>query len=159
MFKRLSALLCILTLVLAVALLESCRTDPQVSDGPEVSASGPVKAAVRLRGEPDRLNPFLSSRGFSRYVYRHIFPTLVEFDPNTMELVPMLAKALPVAESITEGEYAGGIAYTMEIHEEAGMGRWQPGPGFRLYLYYENGQQSEDHRGDGHLPGCAELYP
>ena len=84
-----------------------------------MAPEGPVTVSARLRGEPDRLSPYFTLRGFSRQVYRHIFPTLLDFNPSTMKLEPMLAKALPTIEPIEEGPHAGGFAFSMEIKEQA----------------------------------------
>ncbi len=117
--KRLSPTVSLLLLFLLTFNLQSCRTDPKPASEEVVAPTGPVKISARLRGEPDRLNPCLTARGFSRAVLRHLFPPLLEFNPNTLTLEPQLAKALPTITPITEGPYKGGYAYTMEIHEEA----------------------------------------
>ena len=118
MLKNLSSLAWIFLLLLTVLALDACRTDPKPATD-EVVATGPVIISSRLRGDPDMLNPYRTASSVSRYVYRNIFPTLVNYDPKTSEMSPVLAKSLPIFEDITEGEWAGGKAYTYEIHDEA----------------------------------------
>ncbi|MEL6639246.1 MAG: ABC transporter substrate-binding protein [Bacteroidota bacterium] len=119
MLQRLSPVVSVLLLFLLTFQLQSCRTDSQSSAEEVVAPEGPVTVSARLRGEPDRLSPYFTLRGFSRQVYRHIFPTLLDFNPSTMKLEPMLAKALPTIEPIEEGPHAGGFAFSMEIKEQA----------------------------------------
>lgn len=46
---------------------------------------------ICLRAEPVGLNPILSVQSISRYVFEQVFQTLNEQDPETLELVPLLA--------------------------------------------------------------------
>lgn len=74
---------------------------------------------VRMRAEPDRLNPALTTNAYARQVSDQIFMYLITVDPETFEFIPLLAKSLPTSEDIAEGPYKGGVAYTFEIHDEA----------------------------------------
>lgn len=74
---------------------------------------------ARLPANPDRLNPVLSTSVYARAVNELIFQYLMTFDPKTLGLSPQLAKAPPVVEELTDGEFAGGVAYTFELREEA----------------------------------------
>ncbi len=74
---------------------------------------------VRLAAEPDRLNPILSTSGYSSQVESHLFLPLLDFDPESLELIPFLATSRPQITEIVEGENQGGIAYTFEIQPEA----------------------------------------
>jgi ABC-type transport system substrate-binding protein len=69
---------------------------------------------ARIPAEPDRLNPILATSTYSRAINEQLFLNMLHFDPETLELSPVLAKSMPVIEE--KGE---GIAYTFEIHEEA----------------------------------------
>ena len=96
----------------------SCKVDPNEKTK-EVEDS--LENIVRLHflSEPDKLNPVVSRSGYATRIHNLIFQTLIEADPHTLELQPMLAKALPVEAPITEGKYKGGYSYTYEIHKEA----------------------------------------
>ena len=92
-----------------------------------VSPSSPERGnsvITRLVSEPDVLNPMLSNSGYSSQIVRHILTPLIEFHPFTLELTPVLCKALPTENPIDTGRYAGGIAYTYELLEEA---KWEDG--------------------------------
>ena len=85
---------------------------------PEISRPENV-VTVRLPAEPERLNPILSTSGYASQVERHIFMPLLQFDEQSLELSPMLAKSRPVIEEIKTGKYQGGLALTFEIRPEA----------------------------------------
>lgn len=84
------------------------------------------EVVVRLPAEPDGLNPLLTTLSYSRYVNEQIFQPLLDFDPETYELIPILAAARPTIEPITEGPFAGGLAYTFTIREEATWPNGEP---------------------------------
>ena len=79
---------------------------------------------VRLESDPDRLNPMLSTVGFATDVYRYMFYPLVDVDPFTLELKPVLVKSLPVKTVINDGPYKGMTAYDFEFLKEA---KWDNG--------------------------------
>ncbi|MEM6965108.1 MAG: ABC transporter substrate-binding protein [Bacteroidota bacterium] len=99
-------------------LLQSCKTDPKSDAGASVSDE-PLTVVSHLNAEPDMLNPIISTSGYTRSVTNHIFQNLVHYDTKTLELAPMLAKAIPQSEVIEAGEYKGKIRRTYEIHDEA----------------------------------------
>lgn len=80
--------------------------------------------AVRLESDPDRLNPMLSTVGFATDVYRYMFYSLVDVDPLTLELKPVLVKSLPSKRTIGDGAYKGLTAYDFEFLSEA---KWDNG--------------------------------
>lgn len=80
--------------------------------------------SVRLESDPDRLNPMLSSVGFATDVFRYIFYPLVDIDPVTLELKPVLVKSLPVKAKVSGGPYDGLTSYEFEILPEA---KWDNG--------------------------------
>lgn len=77
------------------------------------------EAVIQMDAEPDRLNPALSTSTYARIVSNTIFQYLLFIDPQSLAIVPQLAKARPETAPITGGPYAGGMAYTFEIHDEA----------------------------------------
>lgn len=78
-----------------------------------------IIVTASLASDPDKLNPLLSSTGYAQQVHSQIMQTLLNFNPVTMELSPVLAKSNPEIKEITEGEYKGGLSLTYEIHEAA----------------------------------------
>ena len=128
-----NSLLIVFTIGLFVLFSQSCKTDKQGEEGEQTqqqssevtnSYSKENTAFVRLPAEPDRLNPLVTTSIYSRVVYEPIFLYLLQFDPETLELEPQLAKGRPQIEELTDGPYAGGVSYTYEILEEA---KWDNG--------------------------------
>jgi peptide/nickel transport system substrate-binding protein len=76
-------------------------------------------ATIRLPTEPDKLNPLATEDMSAILVMNQMFMQLLDFDPKTLELVPILAKNRPTVVHIDTGVYKGGTAYTYEIREEA----------------------------------------
>jgi len=74
---------------------------------------------VRLGRKPDRINPVLSYSADSRAVYDMVFLELMDFDPVSLEMTPVIVKSKPIVKDITDGEFAGGNSYSYEIREEA----------------------------------------
>ncbi|MCB0592602.1 MAG: ABC transporter substrate-binding protein [Lewinellaceae bacterium] len=110
------------TLLLFVfLLLAGCKSDPKTKEKDVVfSLDRPLnEAVIQLDAEPDRLNPPLSTSIYARIVGNAIFQNLISIDPVSLEIIPQLAKSRPEITPITEGPYAGGMAYTFEIHGQA----------------------------------------
>ncbi|MBB4078574.1 peptide/nickel transport system substrate-binding protein [Lewinella aquimaris] len=79
-------------------------------NGGQEAGSSDNEVTISMRAEPVGLNPILSVQNVSRYVYEHIFQTLNERDPETFELVPLLAST-PI---VTQGA-DGTITYRYTI--------------------------------------------
>jgi peptide/nickel transport system substrate-binding protein len=108
----------LLSILFLLVIMTSCGSDPK-ENAPENNYSTENTVYARLPAEPDRINPFVTTNTYSRIIYENIFLYLLDFDPQTFELKPQLAKGLPEIAEITEGPYAGGVAYTYELFEEA----------------------------------------
>ncbi|MCB0640599.1 MAG: hypothetical protein KDC44_03130 [Phaeodactylibacter sp.] len=74
---------------------------------------------TRLAGEPKSMNPSNAFDVNSLTCMRQTLQYLLFLDPDTYELTPQLAKARPSTAQLTEGPYAGGMAYTFELFDEA----------------------------------------
>jgi peptide/nickel transport system substrate-binding protein len=111
-----------LLLLLLATVAFSCRSDSDnrsaYAEKIDFKRSG-NEVVVRLPAEPDGLNPILTTLSYARYVNEQIFQPLLDFDPETYELIPILAAARPTVEPITTGPAAGGLAYTFTIRDEA----------------------------------------
>lgn len=155
----------LLPLFLTLSLLAtwSCRTDPPVTEEPTEDISGITfkhtdnTVHIRLAAEPNRLSPFLTTSAYARPIYEQIFMPLLEYDPETLQLVPALAKSRPQTQEITSGPFAGGLAYTFELFEDATFSDGKPVTAedvvfsFKLLFNY-NIQETTPHR-----PGYASL--
>lgn len=103
-------------------LLFFCFLFTTCNSGIELDRGNTV--VIRLAAEPDRLHPLLSGTAISKQVEMHLFKPLLDFDPATLALSPVLVKDLPEIVSITNGPYQGGVAYTFELRPEA---KWDNG--------------------------------
>ncbi|GJM32316.1 MAG: peptide-binding protein [Saprospiraceae bacterium] len=97
----------------------SCTTEPQ-----ENSTDEGFPVQVRLPAEPDNLNPLITTSLYSRIVHENIFLPLMQFNFESLKLEPVLVKSAPTITSISDGPYAGGMALTYELRENA---RWDNG--------------------------------
>ncbi len=141
-----------LPFLLAILLLSflSCKVDPKDTTT-EVADSRENVVRLHYKSEPDKLNPMLSRSGYATRINDLIFQTMVEADPHTLELQPMLAKSLAVEKEITEGKYKGGYSYSYEIHDEAVWDNGSPITGhdyaFTLKMVYNPQVNSSVWRG------------
>jgi peptide/nickel transport system substrate-binding protein len=108
----------LLFFIAVIALLDACK-----SDNTKTPLTGNA-VYIRLAAEPNGLNPLTTEDGSSIQVTSQIFQSLLEFDPQTLELTPVLAKSRPIVTSIDTGRFKGGTAYSYEIREEA---TWKDG--------------------------------
>ncbi len=79
---------------------------------------------VRLSSEPERLNPLTTEDAVASQISANIFQYLLDYDPQTFELTPVLAKSRPTVSTVDTGKYKGNVAYAYEIREEA---KWDNG--------------------------------
>lgn len=108
----------ILLFIFAIILgFQSCTTESTSNSTQTKDES--MTVISRLVGEPNMLNPALTTQSNSRRVMNQIFSNLVHYDTRTLKATPMLAKELPKIEEITEGENKGKLLCQYEIHEEA----------------------------------------
>ena len=113
--------LCLLT----AAAFFACGPDPK----PMVTTETPISAIdfkhddnvlrIALRQEPQGLNPVLTAQADARYVRELIFQTLNGQDPETFEIIPLLATPPDIRK-----EPGGGVSYSYEIDPNA---KWPNG--------------------------------
>lgn len=89
---------------------------------------------VRMEGEADRLNPYLTTTNYGSMVVDNLFMHLLTFNPVTLSLEPDLAVSRPVVRDISAGPFAGGVAYDFEILKEAVWDNGTPVTGYD-YLF------------------------
>ena len=83
----------------------------------------PDALRIRLAGEPDGLHPLLARSTYSWQLIDLLFQPLLQFDPESLDLVPVLAVASPEVRPWNDAATTG-LAYTFEIREAA---RWDDG--------------------------------
>lgn len=106
--------------LLSIFSFAACQEDTAVSE------DQPFSVTARIPAEPDHLNPLITFQAYSRVVNEQLFQYLLQFDPNTLQMVPQLATGRAVVEELTDGPYAGGVAYSFEIRPEAHWDDGQP---------------------------------
>lgn len=109
-------------LVCIISSIASCKTDNSSSTKSEVTQDGTLH--IRKKRDAQKLHPFVYPSPAARDVYQYIFMQLADFDPVSLELIPVMIKTIPEEVKITEGPNAGGIKFTMEYLEEA---KWDDG--------------------------------
>jgi len=86
-------------------------------DAAQYNANSEIK--IRLAKDPQKLNPLTYPSSVSREVYQYISLPLADFNPESLELIPILIKNIPNPRVITNGDNEGNIAYDFEFLEEA----------------------------------------
>lgn len=103
------------TAIVCFLLILSCKVDKDNSVD---------TIHIRLKKDPDRINPLISPNPVSREVYQYLHLPLADYDPVTYQLTPILITEIPVEMAIDTGMYKGGIAFDITIKEEA---KWDDG--------------------------------
>ncbi len=74
---------------------------------------------IRLASEPERLHPLLTEESNAQQIVAHIFQSLLDFDPQTLALQPVLAQQLPQVQLVDTGAMKGSMMYQFDIHPKA----------------------------------------
>lgn len=99
-------------LLIAVSFLFAhCQSDKKTVEGFEVN--------IRLPEDPDMLHPILSSTFLATEVEANIFSHMTGIDPHTLELIPILIEAVPEAQTVDTGKYAGMTKLDVRLRDEA----------------------------------------
>lgn len=106
-----STLKIVLFPVIAILLLSifACQREP----------SSLERVVVRISDDPDRLNPIIARSTVSYQVMNKIFQPLVDFDPQTLQLAPVLLDSMPEITAVDSGQYAGFYRAELTILEDA----------------------------------------
>ncbi|WP_420461056.1 ABC transporter substrate-binding protein [Neolewinella sp.] len=122
----------VLTLASAFCGLLAC-TGGGGAEHSELSTIGGITGSdsgyqvrICIKAEPMGINPVLSVQNISRYVYEQVFQTLNEQDPQTYDIVPLLA-SVPVIE---DNGPDGGTAYRYTIDSAAAWPNGTPVTGY-----------------------------
>lgn len=86
---------------------------------PDAPSDDIDRLVIRLKEDPERINPLLLSSPTSREVYQYVMLMLGEIDPISLKMTPLLIKEMPSPVKITEGEHSGMWGYDFEILPEA----------------------------------------
>ena len=110
-------------LSISILVLINCRTGSHDIDD---------SIHIRLKRDPERIHPLIFPNPVAREVYQYIFLPLADYNPETLELNPVLLKSMPASTKIDTGIYAGGIRYRMELIDDA---KWDDGSPVTGYDY------------------------
>lgn len=103
-------------LLLGLIILASCTEDSKETTNWTRTTN---EVILRLDESPDRLNPVLGTTAYATEVNMQVFSYLLSIEPKTLEFIPQLAKSWPEEKEITDGTFAGSMAFTFDIFEEA----------------------------------------
>lgn len=81
---------------------------------------------IRIKKDPERLNPLLLPSSAAREIYQYMHLSLADFNPKTYEYEPIMIEKIPTAVPIDTGKYAGGIYYDIELKEGMFWNNGQP---------------------------------
>jgi ABC-type transport system substrate-binding protein len=112
-------ILLVLLLLLCIFITFRNCCSPAKSTGNDV-------LRVRLEAPATGLNPLMPNMGYGRFLAVQIFQTLGVIDPQTLELKPLLIKALPTTFEVAEGPYKGNYAFQFEMIEAAAWDNGTP---------------------------------
>lgn len=116
-----------LTLLAGLLILSGCKSDKEngngTGNGSETGTDAIWNCAsetpttgdwvvMHILSNPDMLTPFNSQTADANSIMSYIFPSLLDLDPYTQEIVPLLAKERP-------GFNDAGTEYYFELKEEA----------------------------------------
>ena len=121
----------VLTLASALCGMLACTGGGGAQSGTGSQGVGSVadtglQVRISIKAEPMGINPVLSVQNISRYVYEQVFQTLNEQDPQTYEIVPLLAST-PTIESNGPD---GGTSYRYSIDSAATWPNGTPVTGY-----------------------------
>lgn len=106
-----------------LSIIIACETNSTGTENentpPKESSIGNAELTIHEIGDPDGLNPITSSAANSLYIQNNIYCKLLVYNQQTLELSPQLAVSRPDIQVLEEGDYAGGMSLTYEIHPEA----------------------------------------
>ena len=99
--------------LLVLVLWVSCKTEP-------INSVDAFDVTVRLAEEPLRLNPILATNSSETQILNYVFSPLAEYEPYTLEYLPVLVESLDDKEILGEADPFGGeLIYSFKIREDA----------------------------------------
>jgi peptide/nickel transport system substrate-binding protein len=104
-------------------LIIGCKTD---------STSSSNELHVRIKKDPERINPLISPNPVSREIYQYLHLPCADYDPKSLQLTPILIKNIPSEVAIDTGKYKGGVAFDLEFRNDA---KWDDGSPITAYDY------------------------
>ncbi|NJL75116.1 MAG: hypothetical protein HC892_08860 [Saprospiraceae bacterium] len=121
----------VLLLLLGLSLF-NCKFDPKPSATETDFKRTSNEVIASHIGEPDNLNPLVTTNAYSNYLLQNVFMQLQDIDPTTLTFIPILVKSRPtITQTIEEGK-AIATQYAFELRNEA---VWDNGSPVTAYDY------------------------
>lgn len=117
-FKQALFLGCLLSFTTACDNSQSKKTEEPTPITKNDNNNSP-ELKIHERGEPDGMNPLVTNHANSEYIQNNLFQKLLRYNLTDLKLIPQLAVSLPEVTVLEQGEFAGGMSLTYEIHPEA----------------------------------------
>jgi len=99
-------------ILFCLVMCTACKTDTPIPENLET-------LNIRLKKDPNKLNPVFNPSASSREVYQYIFVPLADYHPETLELFPILIEKIPDAQVLTDDPYEGDLAFDITIKDDA----------------------------------------
>lgn len=93
---------------------------------PEAIPKEAFTVRLQVAAMPDHLVPYISKTQTAGFLQSMLYQPLLELDPKSLELRPVLAESRPRIQEIKRGPYAGGIALHYTIHSKATWDNGKP---------------------------------
>ncbi|WP_052597648.1 ABC transporter substrate-binding protein [Aureispira sp. CCB-QB1] len=97
----------------------SDKPEDKTTEEKQETTEGNAELTIHEISDPDGMNPIISNAANALYIQNNIYSKLLVYDQQTLELSPQLAVGRPEIKALEDGEYAGGMSLTYEIHPEA----------------------------------------
>lgn len=108
------------------ALFLSFLLIPNLRAQPENSPKDAFTVRLQIEAMPDHLVPYVSKTHTANILQSMLYQPLLEVDPKTLDLRPVLADSRPRIQELKNGPYAGGIALHYAIHPKATWDNGKP---------------------------------
>ncbi len=116
-------------LILLVFLFSGCANQ-------ETGSTSDV-LRLRLRSEPDRLNPMLSRTTFASQIEKYLFLPLQDYDPHSLDLRPVLLESKPEIEILNAGNRNDSMVFNLRIRDDAMWDNSTPVTGYDYLFTYK----------------------
>jgi peptide/nickel transport system substrate-binding protein len=120
-----------LTLLLVASIFcVGCKTEPKVTEAKVNYKNNDNTVRFRLPSDARFMNPAYMA-GYEFVVLEYIFPYLMDFDPETIQMAPLLIKSMPETKEVTHSDgKIDGQAITFELLDEAVWDDGKPVTGY-----------------------------
>ena len=87
---------------------------------PDTGSDVDTTLDIRIKSDPQKINPMLSLNQVSRFIHQYIYLPLADFHPETLKLYPILIQEIPSRQEGENGNYHYNLAFKSDA-------QWQDG--------------------------------